>query len=52
LPVFVTPTTIDGTIENVNPITAQAALDLTAARSTSKYLQHQSLIILRFMGME
>jgi hypothetical protein len=28
---FVTPTTIDGTIENVNPITAQAALDLTAA---------------------
>jgi hypothetical protein len=28
---FVTPTTIDGTIENVNLITAQAALDLTAA---------------------
>jgi hypothetical protein len=27
---FTTPTTIEGTIENVNPITAQAALDLKA----------------------
>jgi hypothetical protein len=40
---FVTPTTIDGTIENVNLITAQAAFRFNCGlRSTSKYTtQHQ-----------